>query len=807
MFACRPVLRPAFLLAFLPLAACGRDETLLEPAVPPVTAEIFADAFAKNVDFQAFGGSKLDAVSVDQSTKQVGTSSLKIIVPGPNDATGGYAGGAFVTSVPRDLSKYNAVTFWAKASVSAKLNVVGTGNDNTGTSTYWSERAELPLTTTWTKYTLPLPSAAKQTAEKGLLHFAEGHENNAGYTIWLDDIKFETVTTVTNARPAIPTAPVSLEVGGTAKVEGSSVTYAVEGADQRLTVAPGTFTWSSSAATVATVSSAGVITAVGTGTAQVTATLGTTAAAGSIAVTTVAAPTAGAANPTQAAADVISLFSGAYTNRTVDTWSATWDQADVADVQLAGNATKKYTNLAFAGIEFTANPIDARAMSFLHLDVYGYDDASLKVKLVDFGANGAFGGGDDTEHEVALTATSTPKLLKNAWSSLDIPMAAFTGLTGRGKVAQLILSGSSRTLYVDNVYFYKVPGPPAPTTAAPTPSVAAANVVSLFSNAYTNVPVTTWSAGWDQADVADVQVAGNDTKRYSNMVFAGIEFTGPVVNASTMTHFHMDIWTPDSTTAPKAFKVKLVDFGANGAFGGGDDKEHELAFTRSSTPSLVSGSWVSIDVPMSAFTGLTTRGALAQMILSGDLSTVFVDNVYFYRAGTPTDPTSAAPTPTYPAANVIAMFSNPYTNVAVDTWSAGWDQADVSDVQIAGNATKKYTNLVFAGIEFTGTRINATSMTHFRLDIWTPDATAAASVFKVKLVDFGANGAFGGGDDVEHELSFTPTSTPALATGSWITLDIPLSQFTGLTTRGNLAQLIISGTPRTMFVDNVLFHK
>jgi hypothetical protein len=145
--------------------------------------------------------------------------------------------------------------------------------------------------------------------------------------------------------------------------------------------------------------------------------------------------------------------------------------------------------------------------------------------------------------------------------------------------------------------------------------------------------------------------------------------------------------------------------------------------------------------------------------------------------------------------------------VAVDTWSAGWDQADVSDVQIAGNATKKYANLVFAGIEFISTRVNATSMTHFRLDIWTPDATTAASVFRVKLVDFGANGAFGGGDDVEHELSFTPTSTPALATGSWITLDIPLSQFAGLTTRGNLAQLIISGTPRTMFVDNVLFHK
>ena len=800
---------PRLLAAALPLllAACGRDSGTTEPAEQPSTADIFTDTFAKNVDFQAFQGSKLDAVSIDATTKQVGTASLKIIVPGPNDPTGGYAGGALVTSIARDLSKYNAITFWAKASVNATVNVIGTGNDNTGTSQYWAERANLAVTTTWTKYTLPLPLAAKLTAEKGLFHFAEGHENNAGYTLWIDDLKFETLTTITTPRPAIPVATVSMEIGGTARVEGSTVTFAVAGTDQQLTAAPAYFSYTSSAPAVATVSTAGVITAVSAGTAQVTATLGSTAATGTVTVTAVAAPAAAAPTPAQPAADVIALFSGPYPNRPVDTWSATWDQADVADVQLAGNATKKYTNLVFAGIEFTSQPIDARAMTHLHLDVYGYDDASLKVKLVDFGANGAFGGGDDTEHEVTLSPTSTPKLLKNAWSSLDIPLAAFTGMTGRGKVAQMILSGSSRTLYVDNVYFWKVPGPPAPTVAAPTPTVAAANVVSLFSNAYPNVPVGTWSAGWDQADVADVQVAGNDTKKYTGLVFAGIEFTSPTVNASTMTHFHMDVWTPDSTGAPKAFKVKLVDFGANGAFGGGDDTEHEVSVTRAGTPSLVTGSWVSIDLPLSAFAGMTSRGAVAQMILSGDLSTVYVDNVYFYRVATAQEPTVAAPTPTYPAADVISLFSNAYTNVPVDTWSAGWDQADVADVQVAGNATKKYTNLVFAGIEFISTRINATAMTHYRMDLWTPNPTAAPAAFRVKLVDFGANGAFGGGDDVEHELTFTATSTPALATGSWVTLDIPLSQFAGLVTKGNLAQLIISGSLTTVFVDNVLLHK
>ena len=154
------------------------------------------------------------------------------------------------------------------------------------------------------------------------------------------------------------------------------------------------------------------------------------------------------------------------------------------------------------------------------------------------------------------------------------------------------------------------------------------------------------------------------------------------------------------------------------------------------------------------------------MVISGDLGTVYVDNVYFYKEeGGGTEPTTPAPTPTFPAADVISLFSNPYTNVPVDTWSAVWDQADVADIQIAGNDTKLYTNLVFAGIEFISQTVDATSMTHFRMDIWTPDPTALPAVFKIKLVDFGANGIFGGGDDVEHELTFNANSTPPLATG------------------------------------------
>ncbi|MBL7978452.1 MAG: T9SS type A sorting domain-containing protein, partial [Bacteroidetes Order II. Incertae sedis bacterium] len=74
----------------------------------------------------------------------------------------------------------------------------------------------------------------------------------------------------------------------------------------------------------------------------------------------------------------------------------------------------------------------------------------------------------------------------------------------------------------------------------------------------------------------------------------------------------------------------------------------------------------------------------------------------------------------------------------------------------------------------------------------------------IKLVDFGANGAFGGGDDVEHQVNI---ANPAQ--GQWVSLDIPLSDFTGLTTKKNIAQIIFVGVPTatsTVYVDNVYFH-
>ena len=346
---------------------------------------------------------------------------------------------------------------------------------------------------------------------------------------------------------------------------------------------------------------------------------------------------------------------------------------------------------------------------------------------------------------------------------------------------------------------------PSISIAAPIPPVRLpASVISLFSNAYTNVPVDTWRTGWSlpaNLTLTDLQIAGNDTKLYSNLDFVGVEFTGAnLIDATNMQFIHLDVWTPNATT----FRVKLVDVGANADFGGGDDRIHEIVVSP-----LTQSGWNSYDIPLSDFTGLTTRAHLAQLIFSAlptNIANVYVDNIYFYSAAVlPTVPMFAAPTPNIASGNVTSLFSNAYTNVPVNTWRTGWSQPEatltLTDLQIAGNDTKLYNNLTYVGIEFLGPNlIDATNKEFFHIDVWTPNATA----FKVKLVDFGANGDYQGGDDSEFEIT-----VPSVTQYGWNSYNIPFTAFTGLASRAHLAQLILTAVPGVttkVYIDNVYFY-
>ncbi|MDW3191016.1 MAG: family 16 glycosylhydrolase [Cytophagales bacterium] len=508
------------------------------------------------------------------------------------------------------------------------------------------------------------------------------------------------------------------------------------------------------------------------------------------------APTVAAAAPTQDAANVISLFSDSYTDVPVDTWRTSWSAADFEDVVIDGSAMKKYTNLTFVGIETVTNQIDASGMTNFRFDLWTPNATQFRVKLVDFGPDGAFGTGDETEYEITYESPT-----QGEWISFDIPLTDFAGLTNTTNIAQLIFAGmpdGAATAFIDNVYFYNgsTGSGDAPTVAAAAPTQDAANVISLFSDSYTDVPVDTWRTSWSAADFEDVVIDGSAMKKYTNLTFVGIETVTNQIDASGMTNFRFDLWTPNATQ----FRVKLVDFGPDGAFGTGDETEHEITYE-----SPAQGEWISYDIPLTDFAGLTNTTNIAQLIFAGmpdGAATAFIDNVYFYNGSTGSGdaPTVAAAAPTQDAANVISLFSDSYTDVPVDTWRTSWSAADFEDVVIDGSAMKKYTNLTFVGIETVTNQINASGMTNFRFDLWTPNATQ----FRVKLVDFGPDGAFGTGDETEHEITY---ESPAQ--GEWISYDIPLTDFAGLTNTTNIAQLIFAGMPdgaATAFIDNVYFY-
>jgi hypothetical protein len=430
----------------------------------PIVFDEPADFGAHQVEYQAFGGSKLDALSIDSTESYRGETSLKFYVPDPGDPSGGWAGGAFVAIYDRDLTAYNAVSFWVKASKVTTLAETGLGNDNTGTSQYTVSRFTIPMNTWWTKVIIPVPMGAKLAEERGLFYVAEGPQANAGLSFWVDDVRFVYDPTITNPRPSVTPQAVSTITGGTATIKDvTRTTFSVGGVDQTVSHMAGYFTFDSSDSSVATVTD-GVIHAFAPGTSTLTARLGAVPASGVLTVSVTAPPAAPAPTPALPSSDVVSLFSNVYPGFPVESWrqfaSAAPTNPQVQDIQIAGDLTKLYTGLAggYIGAQFSRPTMGDTTMTALHLDLWVVSGTTFRVKLVDFGADGVFGGSGvnaDSQSELTFNGASTPPLTTGIWIGLDIPLDRFTGLTSRAHLAQLIFSGDTPTVFVDNIYFHK----------------------------------------------------------------------------------------------------------------------------------------------------------------------------------------------------------------------------------------------------------------------------------------------------------------------------------------------------------------
>ena len=770
------------------------DDALI--ATFPKNGEVYIDGFSAGLEYLPFGDSYFEAFKVDEETKYEGTSAMRFDVPNVGDPNGAYAGAIFPDYGKRDLSGFDALTFWAKATKKGTINEIGFGQDFRENK-YQVTLNNLELTTNWRQYIIAIPDPSKLTEESGLFWYAEGPENDEGYTFWIDELQFEKLGTIAQARPSIlngEDVTMQMFTGVTNPIPNLNQTFNLgNGLDQTVTVKPAYFTFTSSDPSVAMVNENGEVTAISNGTAVVTAELNGVEAAGSLTVEVTGtfnlAPT-----PTRDPATVISIFSDAYTNQPVDYYNGYWEPYQTTqgqnDITINGDNIIAYTELNFVGIQFLVDvsTINASSMTHLHVDIQPREDIDpddfLTITVVDVGPDNGFGTADDSSGEIRLDNSN---LVNGEWYSLDVAFSDLSGLVGRSNLAQIIFNSEETisSIFVDNVYFYNdggTGGPMEPTMAAPAPTQNAADVISVFSDAFTNIAGTNLNPGWGQGTVVtEVPVAGNNTLRYSGLDFQGIEL-GSAQDVTSMEFLHIDYWTANSS----ALNAFLISTGP---------------VEESSVLSVPTTGWESVDIPLGDFSPVDLADII-QLKFDGN-GDIYLDNIYFYKtSGSGGDePTAPATTPTQNAADVISLFSNAYTNVTVDTWRTDWSMATLEDIQIMGDDVKKYTDLDFVGVETVGGNlIDASSMTHFRVDVWTPNMTT----LRIKLVDFGADGAFDGGDDSEHELIF---DNPGQS--QWISYDIPLSDFTGLSSSSNMAQFIFSGLPAgggTLYIDNIYFY-
>ncbi|TVZ53356.1 carbohydrate binding domain-containing protein [Dokdonia sp. Hel_I_53] len=267
---------------------CQPDDENLELATFPTTAEIFIDGFSAGLQYDAFGESKVTAFDVDTQNTFEGAASMRFDIPNTSDPQGGFAGGVFSTSSGRDLTGYNVLTFYARASRGETINQIGFGLTFQG-ETYRTQVSNLQVGTAWQKYYIPIPNAAKLTQERGMLWIAEAADNGEAYQLYIDEVKFENLNTLILEEAGIVEGqdrvfPANL--GSTIPVNGSFANYNLpDGLLQRVEAAPGYFDFTSSNTAVATVDEIGVIFVEGSeGFSIVTAMLVDVPAVGSITV-------------------------------------------------------------------------------------------------------------------------------------------------------------------------------------------------------------------------------------------------------------------------------------------------------------------------------------------------------------------------------------------------------------------------------------------------------------------------------------------------------------------------------------------
>ncbi len=449
------------------LSSCEREfSDEVQFATLSSNGDVFIDTFSAGLDYFPFVDDGADAEAFSVVTEDVfsGTAAMRFDVPSFGN---GFVGATFNTTVNRDLTSFDALTFYAKASQAADINEIGYGTEGSTNNRFQVTVQNLNLTTNWKKYVIPIPDASKLNNQTGLFWLAEGaadEDDEGGYVVWFDEIKFEKLGTIAQSRPAILNGvDVEREAFLDIPIEltGLSQTFNI-GSGENVTVIakPAYFEFESTDIEVARTNELGIVSVVGRGEATITASLANVAATGSLNLSVSRsfdfAPTPPARDP----GDVISIFSDAYANIAVDYFNGFFipdgqnTQGGAPPLDLNGDGVINYTELNFVGIGFfeDVSPVNATEMTTLHVDIKVNEaiDPGDFIRLQLLNAV----GNNETSGAVTLNADA---LTTDQWVGFDIPLTDFAGLTDRSQIGLLffITDDTISDIFVDNIYFYR----------------------------------------------------------------------------------------------------------------------------------------------------------------------------------------------------------------------------------------------------------------------------------------------------------------------------------------------------------------
>jgi hypothetical protein len=461
----------ALTIAVLFAACSGRDPAGLEVARARIDPVVFHDDYSDDVHFEPFANTHYTAVELDSvhaygGNGHEGARSLKINIPPQGSALGAYSGGVLVSGASRDLTEFNALTFYARTDVAGiSLNTAGFGNDNSGASLYAVGRERVPIAQDWTFVVVPIPAPSKLIAERGMLTFAEALEEAPGqpgvplypngYNLWFDEIRFAKLDNLSVALSFIGSSIRRYFVGSTVGLADGITRFDAPQGLIQLSHSSRYYDLSSSDPSVARPVARGEIKIVGEGTANIFGALEGFNAGGTVIMNGYLPPTRAAARPTLPAGRVISMFSDAYEDVPIDTWRTDWSVAEFENYLVAGQKTKMYTDLNYVGVDFTSALIDATEMSYFHLDVYAPFGTKFILKLVSFPGDLS----SSLETAMEFRADTTPAFNAGSWSALEIALTDFDLPAGWdwSRMGQLVFQGSFdvQLVLVDNVYWHE----------------------------------------------------------------------------------------------------------------------------------------------------------------------------------------------------------------------------------------------------------------------------------------------------------------------------------------------------------------